>query len=280
VDQADEKEDTVQEVGQATHSGMRQKDRAEDGDRERALGIRTDRRRTEEDRLPHRKDVGPENPQGRGHSSAPRKGEEEAATQVDHVRARPHGNFARLRFFLSLSKPVWTLCGKKQAYVLVFIHLGSRKTFASPPTFHPDGDWVMLQVRNATAWLDDIGVKPRFLIHDRDGKYPGRFKDFWKTEGVRCLRIPPRAPMANAFCECFIGKLKRECLDHFTCFSLGHLHQIVKVWFRHYNFLRPHQGFGINNEVLDQNFEPQTVGEVRCEEELGGIIKSYYREAA
>jgi hypothetical protein len=35
----------------------------------------------------------------------------------------------------------------------------------------------------------------------------------------------------------------------------------------------------MNNEMLDENFEPQTVGEVRCKEELGGIIKSYCREA-
>ncbi len=32
--------------------------------------------------------------------------------------------------------------------------------------------------------------------------------------------------------------------------------------------------------VLAEGFEPQAAGEVRCKEELGGIIKSYYREAA
>jgi putative transposase len=97
---------------------------------------------------------------------------------------------------------------------------------------------------------------------------------------VRCIRTPPRAPVANAFCECFIGKLKRECLDHFLCFSLGQLRHIVSTWIRHYNEFRPHQGFGMNNEVLDETFEPQTVGPIRCKHELGGIIKSYYREAA
>lgn len=105
-------------------------------------------------------------------------------------------------------KPVWTIRGKTYAYVLVFIHLGSRKAFASPATFHPDGDWVMQQARNATVWFDEIGIEPRFFIQDRDGKYPGKFKEFWKTEGVRCLLIPRRAPQANAFVECFIGKLK------------------------------------------------------------------------
>jgi putative transposase len=140
------------------------------------------------------------------------------------------------------TKPVYTLRGKFHACVLVFIHLASRKAFCSPPTYRPDGDWVMQQARNAASWLDEIGVAPRYLIHDRDDKYPGRFGAFWKTEGVRCIRTPPRAPVANAFCECFIGKLKRECLDHFLCFSRGQLRHIVSTWLRYCSpGLRSHQ---------------------------------------
>ena len=191
-----------------------------------------------------------------------------------------HSHMATLIACDFFTKPVYTLRGKLHAYVLVFIHLGSRKTFCSPPTFSPDGDWVMQQTRNAAMWLDEIGVEPRHLIHDRDAKFPRRFTEFWKTEGVRCIRIPPRAPMANCFAENFIGKLKKECLDHFVCFSLGHLQHIVAKWISYYNSRRPHQGFDINNQVLDKDFEVQTVGEVRCKEELGGIIKSYYRKAA
>ncbi len=120
----------------------------------------------------------------------------------------------------------------------------------------------------------------RFLVHDRDRKYPDRFRDFWKTEGVKCLRIPVRAPMANAFAESFVHSIKRECLDHFFCFNLAQLRHINSVWLKHYLHNRPHQGLGIDNDVLDENFEPQTTGPVRCKEELGGLIKSYYREAA
>lgn len=36
----------------------------------------------------------------------------------------------------------------------------------------------------------------------------------------------------------------------------------------------------MNNEVLDETFEPQSHGKVRCKQQLGGLIKSYYREAA
>ena len=138
----------------------------------------------------------------------------------------------------------------------------------------------MQQTRNASMWLDDMGVKPRFLIHDRDRKYPDQFKAFWKSEGVRCIPIPLKAPRANAFTETWIESLKRECLNYYMCFSEDQLDYILTTWVRHYNSERPHRGIGMNNEVLDKEFKPQLEGAVRCKQQLGGIIKSYYREAA
>ncbi|MCF6287130.1 MAG: hypothetical protein L3K26_18380 [Candidatus Hydrogenedentes bacterium] len=35
-------------------------------------------------------------------------------------------------------------------------------------------------------------MTPRFLIHDRDRKFPDNVRDFWKGEGVRTIKIPPR----------------------------------------------------------------------------------------
>ncbi len=33
-------------------------------------------------------------------------------------------------------------------------------------------------------------------------------------------------------------------------------------------------------DVLDKTLEPQAHGKVHCKQQLGGLIKSYYREAA
>ena len=178
------------------------------------------------------------------------------------------------------TKRVYTLRGVFTAYTLMFIHLGTRKVFCSPATLNPNEEWVMQQTRNANMWLQDLGVKPRFLVHDRDTKYPKAFREFWKSEDVRCIRIPLRAPKANAFSETWIESYKRECLNQFICFDLAQLDYITKTWLRYYNFRRPHRGIGMNNEVLDERFEPQLRGTVRCEEQLGGLIKTYYREAA
>lgn len=47
--------------------------------------------------------------------------------------------------------------------------------------------------------MENEGIDPKFLVRDRDGKYPNAFDAFWKEADVRPIKIPPRAPMANAF---------------------------------------------------------------------------------
>ncbi len=178
------------------------------------------------------------------------------------------------------TKRVFTLRGIRDAYVLVFIHLGTRKVHASSATYHPNKKWVMQQARNATMWMEDEGIKPRFLIRDRDKKFPPEFDPFWKDEGMRVIKTPVKAPKANAFAESYIGSFKREILDHFVCFSLEQLDYINRVWLEHYHRHRPHRGIGRNNSVLDECFTPMDSGEVRCRTKLGGIIREYYREAA
>jgi putative transposase len=178
------------------------------------------------------------------------------------------------------TKKIHTLRGTFTAYCLVFIHLGSRRVWCSPATYHPNGEWVVQQNRNAAMWLKDEGIEAKFLLSDRDAKYPDAVKHFWKSEHVRCLKSPPRAPKANAFVESFIGTLKRECLSHFVCFSRDQLDYINQTWIGHYNTERPHRGIGMENEVLDQSFVPKHTGKIRSKRKLGGIVTSYYREAA
>jgi putative transposase len=178
------------------------------------------------------------------------------------------------------SKPILTWRGWVDADVLVFIHLRSRRVFMSPSTFHPNEKWVLQQARNASMWLQDLGIHASHLIRDRDTNYSARFDQFWKDSGTKIIKIPVRTSVANSFCECYIGKIKRECLNHFYCISLDQLDYINRQWLAYYNNERPHQGVDIGNKVLRPDFKPTDKGEIKREQRLGGVISWYYRDAA
>ena len=106
------------------------------------------------------------------------------------------------------TKNIYSVFGTRRVFVLVFIHVGSRKVFHTFPTEHPTHNWVMQQCRNASMWLDEEGLDAKFLIRERDVVYPEHMKAFWKSECVQVIKTPVRAPKANAFCESFIGTFK------------------------------------------------------------------------
>jgi len=114
---------------------------------------------------------------------------------------------------------VITPLGTRLAYCLVFIHVGTRKVFLSPPTYEPNDRWVQQQGRNLLMWLDENKLKAEFLVRDRDSKFSFAFDRLLFGAGVRRVRIPLLAPDANAFAESWIGSFKRECLNHPVLFT-------------------------------------------------------------
>ncbi len=181
-------------------------------------------------------------------------------------------------------KTVWTPLGKRTAYILAFIHLGSRKVFLSPSTYHPSDAWMRQQARNVSMWAEDEGIDIRFLIHDRDTKFSKAFDEHFQRDNGGVIKTPYQAPIANCFAESWIGSLKRECLNHFFCFSLRQLDHIVQTYAQYYNEYRPHQGLG--NQPLGDRNGPQPLasniqaGTIRRRQWLGGLLKHYYRQAA
>jgi putative transposase len=69
---------------------------------------------------------------------------------------------------------------------------GASRTFAL--TSKPDMAWMLQQARNLME-LDDQPV--RFLIHDRNAKFPRAFDALLDREDIKVIRTPVRAPNAN-----------------------------------------------------------------------------------
>ena len=99
------------------------------------------------------------------------------------------------------------------------------------------------------------------------------------------MKTPYLSPIASCYAESWIGSLKRECLNHLFCFSLGHRDHITSAYVSYHNTVRPHQGLG-NVPIPDRGKEPlamentEPLGHVGGEEWLGGVLKHYYLQAA
>jgi putative transposase len=120
--------------------------------------------------------------------------------------------------------------------VFVIIELESRRVVYVNITRQPTDAWVAQQLREATPF----GEGPRFLIRDNDKKYGGQFQHVADGAAIDILKTPVEAPRANAFCERFLGSLRRECLDYMLILSERHLRQIVSEYVTCFNQARPH----------------------------------------
>jgi hypothetical protein len=118
-------------------------------------------------------------------------------------------------------------------YVLFGIELGSRRVHVLGVTRNPDSAWVTQQARNMSAEERLRGV--RFLIRDRDSKFSGPFDEVFRTEGVKVVKTPIRAPKANAFAERWVRTARWECLDHLLILGRGHLERVLREFAGHYN---------------------------------------------
>ncbi|HEY8870599.1 MAG TPA: integrase core domain-containing protein [Candidatus Limnocylindrales bacterium] len=166
-------------------------------------------------------------------------------------------------------------------YVLVFIELGSRRIHLSPSTVHPDSAWVTQQARNLAMNLDGRSPAIRFLIRDRDAKFSGPFDTVLRSEGMRVIRTPIRAPNANAYAERVIETMRAECLDWTLILGRGHLDRTLRTYGEHYNRQRPHRAVGLAPPLADARIShPVDQRDVRRRDLLGGLIHEYYGAAA
>jgi len=126
----------------------------------------------------------------------------------------------------------------RRFYVFFIAHATRRIWFAGC-TLNPSGEWVTQQARN--LGLDFAAEGVRFLIRDRDSKYSGPFDEVFRSEGIRTVKTPVRAPKANAIAERFVRTVRSECLDWLLILSRRHLERVLRIYVDHYNTQRPHR---------------------------------------
>jgi transposase InsO family protein len=94
-------------------------------------------------------------------------------------------------------------------------------------TASPTGEWATQQARNIIETFLDRSEPIRFLIHDRDSTFTAAFDEVFRSEAIRIIRTPVRAPRANAYMERWIGSTRRECLDRLLILNRRHLERVL-----------------------------------------------------
>jgi putative transposase len=167
----------------------------------------------------------------------------------------------------------------RRFYALFFVEIATRRVHLAGVTSKPDACWVTQQARNLVARWDSFPF--RFLIRDRDSKYVAGFDEVFRSEELRIVHTPIKAPLANAFAERFVGTLRRECLDHTLILGRRHLESVLETYIAHYNGHRPHRSLDMNPPACPSSSDTSDAPSrsVVRRDVLGGLIHEYERAA-
>jgi putative transposase len=161
----------------------------------------------------------------------------------------------------------------RRYYVLFFIELGSRRVWLAGCTTNPTGAWVTQQARNLS--LTGILERMRFLIHDRDSKFNAPFDEVFRSESVKVIHTPVRAPQANAYAERFVRTVRAECLDWLLILGRRHLEQALRTYTAHYNAERPHRSLALLPPGGNDTCKQAVADVIERRDLLGGLIHEY-----
>ena len=172
----------------------------------------------------------------------------------------------------------WTMGGLQRFLVFFVLELSTRKVEIVGTHADPCEAQMLQWARNLTDAEDGFLKDKRILIHDRDPLFTKKFRDTLKAAGVHCLKVPRWSPNLNAHCEAWVRAIKSECLNKMILFGEAHVRHVMSEYVGHYLTERPHRVLG--HRVVEPETPMPREGLVLCRERLGGLLKTYYRQAA
>ena len=132
--------------------------------------------------------------------------ERSSTTWADFLRSQAEALLA-CDFFETV-----TLSGAR-LHVLAVIEHASRRIRILGATAHPTASWAAQAAKNLVMDLDDADCRARFLIRDRDGKFPDLFDAILADAGIDVVLSGVRMPRMNSIMERWVQTCQRELLN-------------------------------------------------------------------
>lgn len=125
--------------------------------------------------------------------------------------------------------------GFRDLFVLVFLHVETRRVYIPPATYNPNEAWVCEQAKAFLKHAKKAKLGVEILMHDRDGKFTAKFDATLKEAGAKVQKSPYRSPNTLAYVERFNQTLRQELVDHFIVFGERHLNHLCSVFVDYYH---------------------------------------------
>jgi transposase InsO family protein len=176
-----------------------------------------------------------------------------------------------------------TLTGTRLDVLAVIDH-ASRRIRILGATAHPNAACVTQTARNLVMDLQDAACTVKYLIRDRDGKYPALFDTILGDAGIEIVLSGVRMPRMNAVMQRWVRTCRRELPDRTLILNQRHLLHALHEYEAFYHTHRPHQGIA-NARPLAPLLEPITDPDqlarlnVHRRDRLGGIVHEYKHAA-
>jgi transposase InsO family protein len=99
--------------------------------------------------------------------------------------------------------------------------------------------------------LEDARATVRYLIRDRDSKFPALFDQILAEAGIQVVLTGVRMPRMNAVMERWVQTCCHELLDRTLIWNESHLRRALREFEQHHNAHRPHPRVRRNSRVLE-----------------------------
>jgi putative transposase len=165
-------------------------------------------------------------------------------------------------------------------YALAVIEHATRRARILGATTHPPAAWVTQLARNMVMDLQDTCARAKFLIRDRNVRYPAAFDAVLQAEDIEVIQTGVRMPRMNALMEQWVRSCRTELLDRTLIWNQAQLLHALREYEQFYNQHRPHRTLA-SAAPLSPLPEPITEPDrlthlaVRRRDRLGGILHEY-----